>query len=94
MEIGMAGDRTAIGSAVAIAGKRLKDVAGKSKILILLTDGRHNAGEVTPVQAAEAVHAVGVKVYTVGVKGRPLSKSTPSSAAASSSRWWTSTRRL
>jgi len=70
MEVGMAGDRTAIGSAVAIAGKRLKDVAGKSKIIILLTDGRHNAGEVTPVQAAEAVHAVGVKVYTVGVGGK------------------------
>ncbi len=70
MEVGMAGDRTAIGSAVAVAGKRLKDVAGKSKILILLTDGRHNAGEVTPVQAAEAVRAVGVKVYTVGVGGK------------------------
>ena len=70
MEVGMAGDRTAIGSAVAVAGKRLKDVAGKSKILILLTDGRHNAGEVTPVQAAEAVRAVGVKVYTIGVGGK------------------------
>jgi Ca-activated chloride channel family protein len=70
MEIGMAGDRTAIGSAVAVAGKRLKDVAGQAKILILLTDGRHNAGEVTPVQAAEAVRAVGVKVYTIGVGGK------------------------
>lgn len=69
MEIGMAGDSTAIGSAIAIGGKRLKDLKAKSKILILLTDGRHNAGEVTPEQAAEAVGALGVKIYTIGVGG-------------------------
>lgn len=70
MTIGMAGDRTAIGSALAIAGKRLKDLKAASKILILLTDGRHNAGELTPEQAAEAVRALGVKIYTIGVGGR------------------------
>jgi Ca-activated chloride channel family protein len=69
MKIGMAGDSTAIGDAIAVGGKRLKDVKGKSKILILLTDGRHNAGSLTPVQAAEAVHAFGVKIYTIGVGG-------------------------
>lgn len=69
MSIGMAGDNTNVGSAVAIAGKRLKDVESKSKTLVLLTDGRHNTGDVTPVKAAEAVRAVGVKVYTVGVGG-------------------------
>jgi Ca-activated chloride channel family protein len=69
MEIGMAGDSTAIGSAIAIGGKRLKDLKAKSKILILLTDGRHNAGDVTPEQAAEAVRALGVKIYTIGVGG-------------------------
>ena len=70
MQIGMVGDRTAIGSALAIGGKRLKDLKAKTKILILLTDGRHNAGDLTPEQAAEAVHALGVKIYTIGVGGR------------------------
>lgn len=69
MTIGMAGDRTAIGAAVAIGGKRLKDLKAETKILILLTDGRHNAGELTPEQAAEAVRALGVKIYTIGVGG-------------------------
>ena len=70
MEIGMAGDRTAIGSAMAIGGKRLKDLKAKSKILILLTDGRHNAGELTPNEAADAVQALGIKIYTIGVGGK------------------------
>ena len=69
MEIGMAGDRTAVGSAIAIGGKRLKDLKAKSKILILLTDGRNNSGDITPEQAAEAVRAFGVKIYTIGVGG-------------------------
>jgi Ca-activated chloride channel family protein len=69
MTIGMAGDRTAIGSALAIGGKRLKDLEAESKILILLTDGRHNAGDLTPQQAAEAVQTLGVKIYTIGVGG-------------------------
>jgi Ca-activated chloride channel family protein len=70
MEIGMAGDRTAIGSAIAIGGKRLKDLKAKSKILVLLTDGRNNAGEITPDQAADAVQTLGVKIYTIGVGGK------------------------
>ena len=69
MEIGMAGDRTAVGSALAIGGKRLKDLKAKSRILILLTDGRSNAGEVTPEEAAEAVRALGIKIYAIGVGG-------------------------
>jgi Ca-activated chloride channel family protein len=70
MQIGMAGDQTAIGSAIAVGGKRLKDLEAKSKTLILLTDGRHNAGTVTPEEAAEAVEALGVKIYTIGVGGK------------------------
>ena len=70
MNIGMAGDRTAIGSAIAIGGKRLKDLKAKSKILILLTDGRHNAGDITPEEAAEAVRAFGIKIYAIGVGGK------------------------
>ncbi|MBN1637028.1 MAG: VWA domain-containing protein [Deltaproteobacteria bacterium] len=67
MQIGMAGDSTAIGSAIAVSAKRLKDLNAASKILILLTDGRNNAGELLPVQAAAAAAAVGVKIYTIGV---------------------------
>jgi Ca-activated chloride channel family protein len=70
MEVGMAGDRTAIASAIAVGGKRLKDLKAKSKILIVLTDGRHNAGEISPEEAAEAVHALGIKIYTIGVGGK------------------------
>jgi Ca-activated chloride channel family protein len=70
LEVGMAGDRTAIGDAVALAGKRLKEIKAKARILVLLTDGRHNAGDITPLQAAEAVHALGIKVYAIGVGGK------------------------
>ena len=70
MKIGMAGDSTSIGTAIAIGSKRLKDLKAKSKILILLTDGRHNAGDITPVEAAEAAHALGIKIYTIGVGGK------------------------
>ena len=70
MAIGMAGDRTAIGSAIAVAGKRLKDLKAKSRVLILLTDGRHNAGDITPEEASEAVRAFDVKIYTIGVGGK------------------------
>jgi Ca-activated chloride channel family protein len=67
MEIGMAGDKTAIGSALAIAGKRIKDIPAKAKIIILLTDGENTAGDVTPIQAAEALKALNIKIYTIGV---------------------------
>ncbi|ETR69131.1 MAG: BatA protein [Candidatus Magnetoglobus multicellularis str. Araruama] len=70
MEIGMAGDKTAIGSALAIAGKRIKDIPAKAKIVILLTDGRNNAGDVSPTQAAEALDALEIKIYTIGVGGK------------------------
>jgi len=70
MEIGMAGDKTAIGSALAIAGKRIKDIPAKAKIVILLTDGRNNAGDITPIQSAEALEALNIKIYTIGVGGK------------------------
>jgi von Willebrand factor type A domain. len=66
----MAGDKTAIGSALAIAGKRIKDIPAKAKIVILLTDGRNNAGDVSPTQAAEALDALEIKIYTIGVGGK------------------------
>lgn len=69
MEIGMAGDSTAIGSALAAAGKRLKDLKAPSKVVILLTDGNSNAGDIAPQEAATALKALGIKVYTIGVGG-------------------------
>ncbi|MCK5688880.1 VWA domain-containing protein, partial [Myxococcota bacterium] len=53
VEIGMAGDQTAIGSSIATAVKRLQKSPGKSKVIILLPDGRNNAGSITPKKAAE-----------------------------------------
>ncbi len=69
LRIGMAGDSTAIGSALATSVKRIKDVPGKSKVVILLTDGRNNTGRVSPQTAAELARTFGVKVYTIGVGG-------------------------
>jgi Ca-activated chloride channel family protein len=69
MRIGMAGDQTAIGSAIAIGGKRLKELEAKSKILILLTDGRQTVDGLRPAEAADALQALGIKIYTIGVGG-------------------------
>lgn len=65
-EVGMIEDGTAIGSALATAGRRLQLSDAKSKVIILLTDGQSNAGKVTPLTAADAVQALGIKVYTIG----------------------------
>jgi Ca-activated chloride channel family protein len=67
VEIGMAGDTTALGSALATSVKRLKDVEAKSRVVILLTDGRNNAGRLSPETAAEIAQSYRVKVYTIGV---------------------------
>ena len=67
LEIGMAGDSTAVGSALATSVKRLKDMPGKSKVVILLTDGRNNAGQISPLTAAEIAKTYNIKVYTIGV---------------------------
>ena len=67
LKIGMAGDATAIGSAIGISARRLKDLKSKSKIIILLTDGRNNSGTITPLQAAEIAKTLGIKIYTIGV---------------------------
>ncbi|MED5353731.1 MAG: VWA domain-containing protein [Nitrospinota bacterium] len=70
LDIGMAGDSTAIGSAVGIAVKRLKDLKSDSKLIILLTDGRNNAGNLAPLQAAKTAKAFGIKIHTIGVGTR------------------------
>jgi Ca-activated chloride channel homolog len=58
---------TAIGDALSTALNQLRAVKGKSKIVILMTDGQNNSGEIDPLTAARAAQALGVKVYTIGV---------------------------
>jgi len=65
-------DQTAIGSALAAALNRLRELRSKSKIVILMTDGQNNAGKVPPLTAAEAAETLKVKVYTIGVGTRGL----------------------
>jgi Ca-activated chloride channel family protein len=66
LRIGMVEDGTAIGSAIASAANRLKEQKeSKSRIIVLLTDGDNNAGKITPVTAAEAAKALGIKIYTI-----------------------------
>lgn len=67
VQIGMAGDATAIGDGVATATMRLKDLTAKSKVAILLTDGGNTAGRVDPLAAAQAAKSLGVHVYAIGV---------------------------
>jgi Ca-activated chloride channel family protein len=68
VEIGMAGSKaTAIGDAIAVAGRPLKELEAESRVMILLTDGKSNAGKVDPLVAAKAADALGVRIYTIGV---------------------------
>ena len=67
IKIGSAGKSTAIGDAIGISLKRLEDVKSKSNIIILLSDGESNAGELSPDTAAGIAVEKGVKVYTIGV---------------------------
>jgi len=70
LKIGAAGKRTAIGDAIGISLKRLADIESKSNIIILLTDGQSNAGELSPVTAGEIAREKHVKIYTIGVGSR------------------------
>jgi len=67
---GMLEDGTAIGSGIAAALNRLKNSKAKTKIIILLTDGRNNTGTIAPLTAAEAAKALKVKIYTIGAGAR------------------------
>ncbi|MFH1309598.1 MAG: VWA domain-containing protein [Candidatus Omnitrophota bacterium] len=72
VNIGMIEDGTAVGSAITAALNRVKDSPAKEKIIILLTDGRNNAGRISPIAAAEAAKALGVKIYTIGAGTKGL----------------------
>lgn len=67
VEVGILEDNTAIGDGIATAINRLKDSEAKSKSIILLTDGSHNAGQLPPMDAAEIAQRKGIKIYTIGV---------------------------
>jgi Ca-activated chloride channel family protein len=66
-EIGLAGRETAIGDAIGLAVKRLREDAAADRVLVLLTDGANTSGEVQPLQAAGFAARNGLTVYTVGV---------------------------
>jgi len=65
--IGLAGDKTAIGDAIGLAIKRLRNNPVHQRVLILLTDGANTAGEIPPLQAAELAAQEGLRIHTIGV---------------------------
>lgn len=67
IRMGILEDGTAIGSGLATAVQRLKDSEAKSKVIVLLTDGENNAGNITPSDAAELANTFNIKVYTIGI---------------------------
>lgn len=70
LQVGIIEDGTAVGMGLGTAVKRLQASDAESKVVILLTDGRSNRGEIGPVTAARMAQALGVRVYTVGVGTR------------------------
>lgn len=67
VKMGVVEDGTAIGSAIATAANRLRESKAESKVMVLLTDGDNNAGNVDPLTAAKAATAMGIKIHTIGV---------------------------
>ena len=67
---GVVEDGTAIGNGLATAVNRLRESGAKSKVVILLTDGVNNRGQISPIMAAEIARDLGIKVYTIGVGSR------------------------
>jgi Ca-activated chloride channel family protein len=67
LQVGQLEDGTAIGTAIATAANRLRSAAGRSRVMVLLTDGENNRGAIDPRTAAQAAAAFGVRIYTIGV---------------------------
>jgi Ca-activated chloride channel family protein len=67
LQPGQLEDGTAIGTAIATAANRLKDAPGRSRVMVLLTDGVNNRGSIDPRTAARAAGALGIRIYTIGV---------------------------
>ncbi len=67
LETGLLDDGTAIGTAIATAANRLRRAPGESRVMILMTDGENNRGEIDPLTAARAAAVYGIRIYTIGV---------------------------
>lgn len=70
VDIGMTRDGTAIGMGIASSINRLRDSEAESRVIILLTDGMNNAGEIDPIMAGEMAATMGIRVYTMGIGSR------------------------
>jgi len=66
VEFGMVEDGTAVGMAIANASNRLRESESKTKVVVLLTDGRNNSGKIDPLTAAELAATLDIKIYTIG----------------------------
>ncbi len=67
LQVGQLEDGTAIGTAIATAANRLRTAPGRSRVMIVLTDGENNRGAIDPRTAAQAAAAFGIRIYTIGV---------------------------
>ena len=67
LQIGQLQDGTAIGTAIATAANRLRNAPGRSRVMIVLTDGENNRGAIDPRTAAHAAGTFGIRIYTIGV---------------------------
>jgi Ca-activated chloride channel family protein len=70
LDVGMIEDGTAVGMGLATAVKRLQSSDAESKVVVLLTDGRNNRGEIGPATSAQMAQALGIRVYTIGAGTR------------------------
>jgi len=75
--VGLTGQKTAIGDAIAVAARRLRDRPAEQKVLILLTDGESNEGVIEPIDAAELARDLGIRIYTIGVGSGQTQVRTP-----------------
>jgi len=73
VDIGMLPDGTAIGTALAMCLAQLKDLPARASTIVLITDGANNTGKPTPLLAAEAARAIGVRIHTIGVSAADTS---------------------
>ncbi|MDH3693927.1 MAG: VWA domain-containing protein, partial [Gammaproteobacteria bacterium] len=71
-ELGIAGKRTAIGDAIGLAVKRLRESKDSERVVVLLTDGANTTGEIEPLRAADLAARAGLTVYTIGVGAEQL----------------------
>ncbi len=80
LDVGMAGDGTALGDGMGLSLKRMEDIEKGAKAIILLTDGVSNAGQVNPLKAAKVAKDLGVKIHTIGIgTDQPVSRQFPAS---------------